>query len=137
MRAESKGITILGLQPQQWSDIDLRDIVTMVPQRSALIAGTVRENLRFASDANDDQMYQALQAMALDEVIIERGGLDASLSEAGAGLSGGQARRLDLARSILKRPKLLHLDEPTEGMDNETADRVLLGIRLRYPGRPY
>lgn len=74
----------------------------MVPQRSALIAGTVRENLRFASDANDDQMYQALQAMALDELIIERGGLDASLSEAGAGLSGGQARRLDLARSIPK-----------------------------------
>ncbi|CAA0121238.1 Microcin-J25 export ATP-binding/permease protein McjD [Halioglobus japonicus] len=131
--AESKGITIFGVHPRQWSDPELRDIVTMVPQRSVLIAGTVRENMRLASGASDDQVWRALEVVALDKVIAERGGLDASLSEAGLGLSGGQTRRLVLARAILKRPKLLLLDEPTEGLDAETADRMLHGIRAALP----
>lgn len=131
--AASEGVTILGLQPQGWPESGLRERVTMVPQRSALIAGTVRENMRLASDARDDQIWQALKAVALDEVIKARGGLDVYLNEAGAGLSGGQARRLVLARAILKRPQLLLLDEPTEGMDSETANRVLQGIRKALP----
>lgn len=131
--ADSKGITIFGVHPRQWPDRELRDIVTMVPQRSVLIAGTVRENMLLANDASDDQIWRALEAVALDKMIVERGGLDVSLSEAGLGLSGGQTRRLVLARAILKGPKLLLLDEPTEGLDTETADRVLRGIRAALP----
>ncbi len=130
---DSKGITIFGIHPRQWSDPELRDIVTMVPQRSVLIAGTVRENMLLAGDVSDEQIWRALEAVAIDEVIVERGGLEASLSEAGLGLSGGQTRRLVLARAILKGPRLLLLDEPTEGMDIETADRVLRGIRAALP----
>jgi ATP-binding cassette subfamily C protein CydC len=131
--AASKGVTVCGLQPRHWSDKQFRDMVTMVPQRSVLIAGTVRENMLFASDVSDDQIWQALQAVALDDVITERGGLAATLGEAGRGLSGGQARRLVLARAILKRPELLLLDEPTEGLDQQTAVRVLAGIRAALP----
>jgi ATP-binding cassette subfamily C protein CydC len=131
--AASKGVTVCGLQPRHWSDKQFRDMVTMVPQRSVLIAGTVRENMLFASDVSDDQIWQALQAVALDDVITERGGLAATLGEAGRGLSGGQARRLVLARAILKRPRLLLLDEPTEGLDQQTAVRVLAGIRAALP----
>ncbi len=131
--AESEGITILGHRPDHWDDTALRYIVTMVPQRSALIAGTIRENLHLAAEADDSAIWHALSAVALDGVIRERGGLDARLNEAGAGLSGGQARRLTLARAILRSPRLLLLDEPTEGLDADTADRVLWGIRTALP----
>lgn len=131
--ADGNGITIFGQRPDHWLDAALREVVAMVPQRSALIAGTIRENLSLAVDASDDAMWRALNAVALDDVIRERGGLDARLSETGAGLSGGQARRLTLARAVLKSPRLLLLDEPTEGLDADTADRVLTGIRAALP----
>ncbi len=131
--AEAGAITILGRRPGDWPEAALREFVAMVPQRSALIAGTIRENLSLASDASDEAMWRALTAVALDDAIRERGGLDARLTEGGAGLSGGQARRLALARAILKSPRLLLLDEPTEGLDAGTADRVLDGIRAVLP----
>ncbi len=131
--AGSDGITILERHPDDWPEAALREVVAMVPQRSVLIAGTIRENLSLATDASDEAMWRALTAVALDDVIRERGGLDARLTEAGAGLSGGQARRLTLARAILKSPRLLLLDEPTEGLDAGTADRVLEGIRAALP----
>ncbi|MFZ1468789.1 MAG: ATP-binding cassette domain-containing protein [Paracoccaceae bacterium] len=131
--ADAKGIKILGRVPRDWTERALREVVTMVPQRSALIAGTIRENLALACGATDAEMWQALGAVALSDVITARGGLQAQLGEGGAGLSGGQARRLTLARAILKKPRLLLLDEPTEGLDADTADRVLRGLRNALP----
>ncbi|MEB8385796.1 ATP-binding cassette domain-containing protein [Rhodobacteraceae bacterium KMM 6894] len=131
--ANGDGITLLGERPDHWPDAALRAVVTMVPQRSALIAGTIRDNLTLATDADDTTLWRALSAVALDDVIAERGGLGARLSEGGAGLSGGQARRLTLARAILTAPRLLLLDEPTEGLDADTAERVLSGIRTALP----
>ena len=131
--ADSDGIAILGVRPADWSESALRQMVSMVPQRSALIAGTIRENLALASDASDAEMWKALDAVCLSGVMHEREGLDTRLGEAGAGLSGGQARRLTLARGILRRPRLLLLDEPTEGLDEDTALRVLSGIRAALP----
>ena len=131
--ADSDGIAILGVRPADWSESALRQMVSMVPHRSALIAGTIRENLALASDASDADMWKALDAVCLSGVMNEREGLDTRLGEAGAGLSGGQARRLTLARGILRRPRLLLLDEPTEGLDEDTALRVLSGIRAALP----
>ncbi|GER01757.1 ABC transporter ATP-binding protein [Iodidimonas gelatinilytica] len=97
--AESSGIAIFGRAPADWPDSSLRDLVTMVPQRSVLLAGTIRENFNLAADVPESALWQALAAISLDAVIRERGGLDAPLGEAGAGLSGGQAQRLALARA--------------------------------------
>ena len=62
-----------------------------------------------------------------------RGGLDVKLGEGGTGLSGGESRRLVLARALLRRPDVLLLDEPTEGLDGKTATMVLRGLRTALP----
>jgi ATP-binding cassette subfamily C protein CydC len=106
----------------------------MVPQRSALIAGTICDNLALAGPVGAAEMWAALEAADIARAIRERGGLGMQLGEGGSGLSGGQARRLAIARALLRRPQLLLLDEPTEGLDDATAARVLDGIRRMLPG---
>ena len=130
-----EGIAVQGLPPGDWDEPAFRRVVTMLPQRSALIRGRIRDNLALAApEAGDDAMWAALRAAALDDTIRDRGGLDSTLGEAGSGLSGGETRRLALARACLARPALLLLDEPTEGLDAATAERVLNGIRALLPG---
>ncbi|WP_240705096.1 thiol reductant ABC exporter subunit CydC [Pacificoceanicola onchidii] len=108
--------------------------VVLVPQRSALISGSIAENLRFADpEASDDCLWDALNAVCLANTVQEKGGLSAELGFRGAGLSGGEARRLVLARAILCRPAVLLLDEPTEGLDEATAARVMAGLRAALP----
>src|SRR6056297_17337 len=111
------------------------NLIAMVPQRHALVAGTIAENLRLAApEAMDDALWAALEAMQLAKTIHAKGGLDARLGFRGTGLSGGEGRRLVLARAVLCKPKLLLLDEPTEGLDAPIAKRVLEGLRTALPG---
>lgn len=130
---EQAGIRIKGRTPCDWPEDALRDMLTTLPQRSALLAGTVRDNLSLAGETSDDRMWAVLEAVALKQVIEARGGLDVILREQGAGLSGGQTRRLCLARTLLKVKDILILDEPTEGLDPETAYAVLQGVRSFAP----
>ncbi len=117
---------------------DRRACFAWLPQDAALIAGTVRDNLRLAApDAPDDALWLALHAAALDDVIRARPhGLDTWLGEH-AGLSGGERRRLALARALLADRPVLLLDEPTEALDADTERRVLdrLGARLARTGQ--
>ncbi|WP_417278030.1 thiol reductant ABC exporter subunit CydC [Celeribacter sp.] len=123
----------VSLNDQSVTDF-LPGATTLVGQRASLIQGTIAENLRLAApEATDAALWAALAATALDKVVAGKGGLDARLGPRGAGLSGGETRRLVLARAILRQPSVLLLDEPTEGLDTATSDRVLAGIRAALP----
>lgn len=127
-------VMVKGADIREWPETELRRHVTLLPQRSALIAGTIRENLSLAKeDLPDDEAWAALEAVGLGATIKDRGGLDSRLGESGRGLSGGESRRLALARTLLRNPDVLLLDEPTEGLDTDTALTVLGGIRAFLP----
>ena len=109
----------------------------LMTQRSELFADSLRENLLLARpEADDAALWQALQAAGLDAFV--RGlpaGLDTRLGEGGLGLSGGQARRLALARLLLRDAPLWLLDEPTEAVDAATARDVLARLAASASGR--
>ena len=129
------GHILLGGQPvDAWDEQALRQIVTLLPQRSALMSGTVREALRLvAPECDDTALWQVLEVVQLAATLKARDGLETQLGPRGQALSGGEARRLTLARALLKRPKVLLLDEPTEGLDAETAVKALHAIRRFLP----
>ncbi|MFI0395620.1 ATP-binding cassette domain-containing protein [Paracoccus sp. p1-h21] len=124
-------VLVLGRDLRDWPQPALRQHLTLLPQRSALIAGSVADNLRLADpQADRARLEQVLAVTCLDDLA---GGPDRMLGDGGAGLSGGQARRLALARALLRRPDILLLDEPTEGLDPATARRVLANLRTALP----
>jgi len=81
----SSSVLLKGLKPDAYADDALRKVVSMLPQRSALIAGTVRDNLSLSGDFTDAEMWNALQTVVLADTLIARDGLDTKLGEGGAG----------------------------------------------------
>ncbi|MFF0574805.1 ABC transporter ATP-binding protein [Streptosporangium saharense] len=127
-----------------YGGVDLRDLdadalrgrIGLVPQRPVLVSGTVADNLTLG--LSDPPGRTALRrvcraAAILDEIDALPDGLDTVVGEGGATLSGGQRRRLALARALLRHPDVLLLDDVTSAVDEPTEERMLAGIRELLP----
>ncbi|HYF72735.1 MAG TPA: ABC transporter ATP-binding protein [Nocardioides sp.] len=117
---------------------DLRDLargelartVALVPQTAFLFDDTVRGNVTLGADVPDEEVWAALRAAQADGFVAALpDGLDARLGERGTSLSGGQRQRISLARALVRRPRLLILDDATSAVDPEVEARILEALR--------
>ncbi|MCW2264181.1 ABC-type transport system involved in cytochrome bd biosynthesis fused ATPase/permease subunit [Gluconobacter cerinus] len=109
--------------------------ISVLSQDFHLFQGSVRRNLLLARpDATDEEMWAALSSACLvDEVRLMENGLDTLVGEHGMRLSGGQARRLAVAQVILRRPRWVILDEPTEGLPPEKGRDLIASLLAALP----
>lgn len=114
-----------------------RDQIAYVPQELALFGGTIRENIAFGRPGASDADIERAAADALLTPVLKRlpDGLDTALDENGSSLSGGQARRVMLARAALRNASILLLDEPLTGLDPDARDTVAKAITNIAGGR--
>lgn len=107
------------------NEATLRKTISVVPQRVHLFSATLRDNLLLAApDASDEQLADTLRRVGLEK-LLEDTGLNSWLGEGGRQLSGGELRRLAIARALLHDAPLMLLDEPTEGLDATTESQML------------
>lgn len=113
----------------------LRDNVAVVLQKNILFSGTIKDNLRWGNkNATDEEMREACHLSHADEFIDTfPQGYDTYIEQAGANLSGGQKQRLCIARALLKRPKILILDDSTSAVDTRTDASIRSAMRKYIP----
>ena len=122
-------VEIFGHNVKEYPARTLRDLFGVVPQSAALFSGTVRSNLQWGkSDATDEEMAQALKVACAYDFIMQRGGLDEPVTEAGKNFSGGQRQRLTIARAIVGRLPILVLDDSCSALDFATDAQVRKNI---------
>lgn len=114
----------------------LRQMIGYVPQDSALFSRSIRDNIDFVKTEDKDSIDHVLTMTALDSCIEEKEeGLDTLLGEKGHRLSGGQRQRVALARALIKKPKILLLDDVFSALDYQTQEMILARMREITAGR--
>lgn len=130
-RPASGRIDYVGLSGTSYSSLEYRPRTGYVAQDIHLFHGTVRENLIASSESgcDDDRLWECLKKSGADEFVRNLGGLEAVITEAGRSLSGGQRRRIGIARVLTGSPDILILDEVTAGLDDTRKKELVETIK--------
>ena len=128
--ADQGRIVLAGKEIQRYSEQSLRQHFCFLTQRVHVFSDSLRNNLQIATHTpiSDEKMMAILQQVGLEKLLQQEQGLDLWLGDGGRPLSGGEQRRLGLARILLNDAPILLLDEPTEGLDRETERKMLQAI---------
>ena len=128
-------ILVGGVDVKDYDLVTLRDTVAMVLQKNQLFSGTIKENLRWGNEnASDEEIIEASKLAQADEFISSfPEGYDTFIEQGGTNVSGGQKQRLCIARALLKKPKILILDDSTSAVDTRTDAKIRKGLREYLP----
>ena len=128
-------ILIGGIDVKSYDLETLRDQVAMVLQKNVLFSGTIKENLRWGSkDASDEELVRVCKLAQADDFISKfKDGYDTYIEQGGVNVSGGQKQRLCIARALLKKPKILILDDSTSAVDTKTDAFIRKAFREEIP----
>ena len=129
-------IRVGGLDVRDYDIATLRNSVAMVLQKNTLFSGTIKENLCWGNpDATDEEMEHACRlACAHDFIVSFPDGYDTHIEQSGKNVSGGQKQRLCIARALLKKPKILILDDSTSAVDTHTDAMIRKAFAEEIPG---
>lgn len=128
-------VKVGGIDVKEYDLNTLRDQVAVVLQKNLLFSGTIKENLRWGdAKATDEELIHACKLACADEFITQLPeGYDTYIEQGGTNVSGGQKQRLCIARALLKRPKILILDDSTSAVDTKTDARIRKAMREYIP----
>lgn len=128
-------VKVGGRDVKDYSIVSLRSAVAMVLQKNVLFSGTIKDNLRWGNeDATDEEMIEACKlAQAHEFVSAFKEGYDTMIEQGGTNVSGGQKQRLCIARALLKKPKILILDDSTSAVDTKTDSLIRAGFKSYIP----
>lgn len=131
----SGAVLVGGVDVRNYDIETLRSEVAMVLQKNVLFSGTIRENLQWGnSNANDDELKHACRMAQADNFIESfPDGYDTHIEEGGTNVSGGQRQRICIARALLKKPKILILDDSTSAVDTKTDSLIRKEFREEIP----
>lgn len=133
--ADSGTVSVDGRPVWEYTMRHLRDSIAMVLQNNTLFTGTIRENLKWGNEnASDAELEEACRIACADEFISGlKYGYETELGQGGVNLSGGQKQRLCIARALLKKPKILILDDSTSAVDTATEAKIREGLASYLP----
>ncbi len=128
-------VKVGGIDVRDYDIESLRNQVAVVLQKNILFSGTIKENLRWGNkDATDEEIISACKLSCADEFISQFPlGYDTYIEQGGANVSGGQKQRLCIARALLKKPKILILDDSTSAVDTKTDASIRKAMREYIP----
>ena len=128
-------VRVGGVDVRDYDIKTLRDSVAMVLQKNLLFSGSIKDNLRWGNEnATDEEMIEACRLAQADEFVSAfPDGYDTHIEQGGANVSGGQKQRLCIARALLKKPKILILDDSTSAVDTKTDALIRNGFRSFIP----
>ncbi|HPB66006.1 MAG TPA: ABC transporter ATP-binding protein, partial [Spirochaetales bacterium] len=126
-------VLVDGVDVRDMSQETLRSYLGLAPQNATLFSGTIAENLRFGRDeATDDELAEAAAIAQASAFIAEKdGGMEATLSQGGVNVSGGQKQRLSIARALARKPKIYLFDDSFSALDFKTDARLRSALRKK------